>query len=553
MSTQARSPGAVAGALLGAALTAAQLAIMSLGHLLAGLAFPPFSLFDWTSRHIPGPLITFGIDSMVSTIRALGIGEISQAAKAAEQTLAVVGVMVLGALAGAVLFALLRRWRGRWSGAPAGAAFGGLLALLLLPVILRSDQASTASPWANIAWILLAYAAWGAVLGRAWLRLAGPATTPVAAAVAGEAGVSPVAVAEAVDRRRFMVRLGGATALVTVAGASVSAWLAGMKESARRAASGVPWSATHPLPNADATVQPVPGTRPELTPVANHYRIDINTSPPVLNEATWRLQLSGLVEQPRSWTLAELRQDYPPLDQFITLACISNPIAGSLTSTQRWTGVPLLRLLDQVRRLPAATHLRIHSADDFHETLAIADAMADERIMLTYAWDGLPLPTGHGFPLRIYRPDRYGMKQPKWITSIEAIAGDEDGYWVERGWDRVARMRTTSVIDTVGVDMMLAGADDTTIIPVGGIAHAGARGISRVEVQVDDGEWQPAELRDPLSDRTWVLWRFAWPFRPGEHTFTVRCFEGDGTPQIATRSPVRPSGATGLHHEEVML
>jgi hypothetical protein len=182
----------------------------------------------------------------------------------------------------------------------------------------------------------------------------------------------------------------------------------------------------------------------------------------------------------------------------------------------------------------------------------LATVRADERVMLAYAWDGLPLPERHGFPLRIYVPDVYGMKQPKWIDRIEAIDGWEAGYWVERGWDEEARMRATSVIDTVQTDMMVAG-EEGRLVPVGGIAHAGARGIERVEVRVDDGPWREAELRPPLSGTTWVLWRYAWPFEPGRHTLTVRCVDGDGEMQIAERTSVRPSGATGLVSTDVML
>ncbi len=172
---------------------------------------------------------------------------------------------------------------------------------------------------------------------------------------------------------------------------------------------------------------------------------------------------------------------------------------------------------------------------------------SDERVMLTYAWDGVPLPVEHGFPLRIYIPDVYGMKQPKWIESIDATDRWEPGYWVVRGWDKVARMKATSVIDTVGMDMKIISAEQGTPIAIGGIAHAGARGISRVEVQVDEGPWQQAALRTPLSELTWVLWRYDWPFQSGRHTFTVRCYDGSGTPQIVTPAPAEPSGATGLH------
>jgi DMSO/TMAO reductase YedYZ molybdopterin-dependent catalytic subunit len=356
-----------------------------------------------------------------------------------------------------------------------------------------------------------------------------------------------------VGRRRFLFQLGGSAVAITVVGASLGVLISLGRRRQMALLLGQAWSLHNPLPNANAAVKPVSGTRPEFTPVKDHYRIDIDTRPPMVREAEWRLDFGGLVERPLAFTLADLRDRYPPLHQFITLACISNPLGGDLTSTQRWTGVSLQHILAEVQPRPNATHLRIRSVDDFHETVALEEVRADPRIMLTYAWDGLPLPAEHGFPLRIYIPDRYGMKQPKWIRSIEAIDHDEDGYWVQRGWDKVARMRATSVIDTIGVNMMIVEADRSTRVPVGGIAHAGARGISSVQVRVDDGAWQDAELRTPLSPTTWVIWRYEWPFQPGDHTFTVRCFEGDGTPQIEVRSPIRPAGATGLLSKQIML
>jgi hypothetical protein len=140
--------------------------------------------------------------------------------------------------------------------------------------------------------------------------------------------------------------------------------------------------------------------------------------------------------------------------------------------------------------------------------------------MLAYAWDGVPLLAEHGFPLRIYIPDVYGMKQPKWIESIEAVNHWEPGYWVQRGWDKAARMAATSVIDTV------QGTN------AGGIAHAGARGISRVEVRVDGGPWTAASLRDPLSETTWVVWRAELPAARGSQSVAVRCVDGAGDMQL---------------------
>jgi hypothetical protein len=312
------------------------------------------------------------------------------------------------------------------------------------------------------------------------------------------------------------------------------------------------WSATHLLPNANAAVQPAPGTRPEFTPLERHYRIDINTIPPNIDESHWQLQIAGLVERPLTLTLQDL-QRYEPMHQFVTLSCISNPVGGDLIGTTRWTGVSLQRLLPDLRLKPNATHLKIRSADDFFEVVSLDAIKADPRIMLTYSWDGVPLTREHGFPLRIYIPDLHGMKQPKWIESIEATDHWEPGFWVQRGWNKVAQIHSTSVIDTVAVDMTIIGPDHRKLVPIGGIAHAGSRGISKVEVQVDGGPWQQAQIRTPLSQLTWVIWRHDWPFQSGNHTFTVRCYDGDGTAQIVTPSLPEPNGATGLNSKSMML
>jgi hypothetical protein len=157
--------------------------------------------------------------------------------------------------------------------------------------------------------------------------------------------------------------------------------------------------------------------------------------------------------------------------------------------------------------------------------------------------NGETLPVEHGFPLRIYIPNRYGMKQPKWITRIEAIDREGSGYWVDRGWSEEARPQIVSVIDTVAKDKPTEAK-----IPIGGIAWAGDRGIQKVELQVDDGEWVEAALRvPPLSPLTWVQWRYDWPASPGRHTFTVRATDGTGAEQIKQEQGVRPDGATGYH------
>ncbi|HEX9304870.1 MAG TPA: molybdopterin-dependent oxidoreductase [Thermoanaerobaculia bacterium] len=532
-----RKPGAAIGALVGALVTAPLIAVFYLGWKLGGLPFVPFNLFDWTARVLPGRVITFGIDSMVKVIRGLHIGDTSSAAKAAEQTMAIGVFVIAGMVAGAVLFAVLRALDAR-GGVFAGVVLGLAAGVAAVLVTESLGRAESVPPIIADLWTIVAFVLWGAALGGADRRLT------------GDRSATGPAVVEQVNRRQFLVRLGGTAATITVVGAVVGA--VGGAKRRREIAPGKRWSTDHPLPNAAADVKPAPGTRPEYTPLEDHYRIDITTIPPVVDEAKWRLKIGGLVERPLQWTLGEIRR-YEPVHQFVTLACISNPVAGSLIGTTRWTGVSFQRLLPDLRLKPSATHLKLSSVDGFYEVVALETIRNDARAMLAYDWDGVPLTTKHGFPLRTYIPDLYGMKQPKWLQSIEAMDHWEPGYWVKRGWDETARMKATSVIDTVSVDMMLSQANRNTLIPVGGVAHAGARGISKVEVRIDNGPWNEARLRAPLSGLTWVIWRYDWPFQRGEHTLTVHCYDGKGALQIAEMAAPHPSGASGLHSKSVML
>jgi DMSO/TMAO reductase YedYZ molybdopterin-dependent catalytic subunit len=393
------------------------------------------------------------------------------------------------------------------------------------------------------------FTAFGLALSWIYLQLV---TLPVSSEAAAAEGVS----VQAINRRQFLVRVGGATAVLTVVGAGLGRLLREDLDRTEVASSTEPISTPEPeatamaeatdMPDATAMLEPAPGTRPEYTPLDEHYRIDISTRPPRIREAEWALLINGLVEAESTMTLSDLRNNYEPVDQLITLSCISNRVGGSLISTTRWTGVPLRTLLEDWNVSPEASYMKITSADGFDEYVSLNLAREDERVMLTYEWDGKPLKEKHGFPVRIYIPDHYGMKQPKWIIGIEMVDEWDEGYWVRRGWSETALVRTTSVVDTVATDSIYEQGSQM-YVPVGGIAYSGARGISKVEVQVDEGEWTEAQLLKPLSQLTWVLWRYDWPFQAGEHTFAVRCYDGNGTLQITERNDVRPDGATGIH------
>jgi len=439
-----------------------------------------------------------------------GVTSIGAAAKAGDQVLAIAALLTTGVVAGGALFALLSL-----SGEPA-LLFGGILGVMVGVVALVAERQLQRLPPGSVVpggWVFLTFMAWGLAFGWAHdrLRTSHFATTEDTGDTEDVQGRH--------NRRRFLAALAGASGLISATStlAGILVGRIGRRRQGRR------WSDDHVLPNADAVVLPVPGTRAEFTPVERFYRIDTDTRAPSIDGDRWRLSIGGLVDQPLTLTLAELRA-VEPIELFATLCCISNPPGGDLISTTRWTGVSLQRLLPRLSLHPSATHLKIVSADGFFESLALDAVRRDERIMLAYAWDGAPLPLEHGYPLRLYVPDLYGMKQPKWIVGLDAIERWEPGYWVQRGWSKDGRVSTMSAVD-------VASRSGEGSVDAGGIAFAGARGVSKIEVRLDDQQWRDAEIRQPLSDICWVIWRAMLPAGGAEHVVTVRAFDADGTAQ----------------------
>lgn len=522
----------VRGGLLGALTSLPVIALSYLAEALAGLPFVAFDIFDWVARVLPGGLITFGIDTMVALIRALNLGPTSTTAKSIEQAMAIFQLVVGGAVLGAAL--AWAHGRRELDDDLRPGIIGGAI-LLLITLAIESALGAPAAGWAaTVIWLAVLFLGWGAFLSwcQRWLRLQAQAPEEVR-----------------VGRRIFLQLVGGGSIAAALAAVGLGRLVETEPEAATTAVPTVEMDDTSgPAASPSeaelaARIDPAPGTRPELTSNEDFYRIDINTSPPEVDASSWRLKLGGMVDNPLSLTIEDLI-NRPAATQVVTMQCISNPIGGDLTSTSRWTGVPFGELLNEAGIQPGAEEVYIESADGFYESVALEDAR-DERTLLVYAMNGVPLPVEHGFPLRIYLPNRYGMKQPKWITTMEVIGEEGPGYWVDRGWSAEAFAHTTSVVDSVALD---ARDPDSGTVPVGGIAWAGDRGISKVEVQVDDGPWQEAELRvPPLSPLSWVQWRFQWPYETGSHEFRVRAYDSDGQLQELSSGPARPDGATGIH------
>ena len=238
-------------------------------------------------------------------------------------------------------------------------------------------------------------------------------------------------------------------------------------------------------------------------------------------------------------------KSYPAVEHFATLECISNPVGGDLIGTTLFQGVRLRDVLESAELDPSVVDIKFTSVDGYTESLHLEAALHPETI-LSHSMGNQPLTKSHGAPLRLYTPNRFGIKNPKWLIKIEAIDTDYLGFWQQRGWSESGIIKTTSVIDTVLTDSGIQ-------TQVGGIAFAGSREIQGVEWRVDEGPWMTAEIDRPLSNLTWVLWRAAIELPPGDHKITVRAVDGEGNVQTAKKSTSLPNGATGHHSIRISI
>ena len=292
------------------------------------------------------------------------------------------------------------------------------------------------------------------------------------------------------------------------------------------------------------------GPTPAQTPVPDFYTVNKNLGPTVVDGGAWALVIDGLVDRPARIDLAEL-QGLPYQEAFRTLECISTDIVRGdhLIGNQKWRGVRVSDLLDRVGARPEASWILWEADDGFTESLAIEVARHPDT-WIAYLMGDQPLTPEHGFPARVLIPGRFGMKQPKWVRRMQVADHDEDGYWVQRGWDKEAVVRTMSRIDWPSNGASVAATLPFTVY---GIAFAGDRGTARVEVSGDGGSsWVDADLEDmvvpPLGELTWLRWRAdLTAAASGSMELVVRATDGDGATQSGEPTPALPSGSTGWH------
>ncbi|MGW6236572.1 molybdopterin-dependent oxidoreductase [Streptomyces sp. NPDC055094] len=354
------------------------------------------------------------------------------------------------------------------------------------------------------------------------------------------------------DRRGFVI---AATAAVA---ASAGIGALGSRLNGSGAAEAAASRAAIMLPAPASPARPVPagaelrvrGLGPFTTPTKEFYRVDTALVVPRIDAGGWRLRIHGKgVTRPLTVSFDDLlRREL--IERDITLTCVSNEVGGPYVGNARWIGVRLADLLREAGVEPPskggpADQLVARSVDGMTIGSPVETVMDGRDALLALGMNGEPLPFDHGFPVRMVVPGLYGyVSACKWLQDLELTTfADYDAYWVKRSWSRRAPIKTESRIDTPRP----FASPKAGVVPVAGVAWAQHRGIARVEVRVDGGDWHTARLAAQHTRDTWRQWVWEWRASTGSHTLEVRATDLDGYTQTEKRVGTVPDGATGWH------
>jgi DMSO/TMAO reductase YedYZ molybdopterin-dependent catalytic subunit len=483
----------------------ALLAALAAGHLVAGVIGPNAS-----------PFVAVG-----NAVRDLSPHPVTEWAKATFGTLdkfvLLVGVAVV--LAGCTVGAGLLSRRRAWPGALVATGLG---VLGIVAVLGRTDlgQLGVLAPAAALL---------VGVVTFNWLH---------GHAVASTAGHSD-------SRRRFLRSTAGVVVGAGAAGVVGQLLASRVDVEASRAAVGPvrPAEPGPPVPRgADFAAD---GSTRFITSNADFYRIDTALTIPRVTAEEWRLRVHGMVDRELNLTFDDIRRR-PLVERTVTLTCVSNEVGGGLISTARFVGVPIRDLLVEAGARPESDQLLSTSVDDFTAGTPVEVLMDEDRgSLLAIGMNGEPLPVEHGFPARMVVPGLYGyVSATKWVTDWELTTfAAKEGYWVPRGWSALGPIKIQSRIDRPrDGDSVRAGT-----VTIAGTAWAQPVGVERVEVRVDGGDWQPAELAAEVNRTTWRMWRVRLRLSRGRHEIEVRATGHDGATQTSDQAPPAPDGATGWH------
>ncbi len=391
-----------------------------------------------------------------------------------------------------------------------------------------------------------------AVVSRSSASLSDVAPTLIGVAVAAVAMVFLVRAPRLEDkdeaapnqpgRRRFLALGAGAAVVAAASGWSGELLLRRFNVTALRAAVRLPRPAVAAAPVPAGASLNVSGITPFFTSGNSFYRVDTDLVVPQVSPHDWTLQITGMVGHPIELTFDDLLR-LPLIEHDMTLVCVSNAVGGPYAGNARWLGASLPALLRKAGIRRGADQVLSTGTDGMTISTAVDTILDGRQALIAVGMNGQPLPTEHGFPARMLVPGLYGyVSATKWVTKLEVTTfARQQAYWTQRGYALQAPIRTESRIDIPRPLAQLPAGR----VAVGGVAWAPHRGISRVEVNVDNGPWRTAKLAAADGTDTWRQWAWAWDAAPGLHTLQVRATDGTGAVQTKSEAGVFPSGATG--------
>jgi DMSO/TMAO reductase YedYZ molybdopterin-dependent catalytic subunit len=452
------------------------------------------------------------------------------------------GMAVVIALVAVVAGLLSRRRPGPGLTVVAALGVAGLLAVVLSPVFSPVDLAA---PVASLVVGLAVFAGLHRLAVRAY-EPGAPVTTPRPDShdVGDDAGDDA---GDDVSRRTVLIGSSVAVGVASLAAGGGGLLLGGGQGaiSSRNEVTAQLRAATlaerAPAVPADAAF-PDLGTPTFITANPDFYRIDVALQIPSQTAKDWRLRIHGMVDREITLSFEDLLRR-PLVERTLTLTCVSNPVGGNLISTATFIGVELRPILLEAGIQPGAEQLHTTSIDGWTAGTPTDVVMEPDRgALLAIGMNGEALPAEHGFPVRMIVPGLYGyVSGTKWIADMNVTTfAAQQSYWQQRGWSQQAPIKTECRIDRPqGFASLPAGR-----VTCAGIAWSQPTGISKVEVRMDGGPWQVAQLATGVSGRTWRMWRTDFTLAPGSHTVQTRATDLDGVTQTEARADPIPNGAS---------
>ncbi|MBM88906.1 MAG: sulfite oxidase [Gammaproteobacteria bacterium] len=274
---------------------------------------------------------------------------------------------------------------------------------------------------------------------------------------------------------------------------------------------------------------------------------------PEVDNDSYRLKVTGMVDNELNLSLSDLVNG-DVIEQQIGFECGGNSqrLLYGLIGNANWRGVTLTSILEQAGIQDGAKEIVFFAADvsqeeirgrevdkAFARSLSVEDAMRAEN-MLAFEMNGESLPHYHGKPVRLLVPGWYGVANVKWLTQIHVQDTRYMGKFMGRDYVTLKKANVGGVerwVENSVTKMNLKSAivrvvESNGRFSVQGFVLNDGTPLERVEVKIDDGPWETAQLNPRNTKYSWKLWGYDWDNpSPGEHTLVSRVIDVNGNIQ----------------------